>query len=597
MEETGMEILDYYITLHLQHPEQKEEAPAEVTISQLETLFFCTKRNVNLLLKRMGEEKWLTWIPGKGRGNRSKVLFHYSLEEAVDAYFSKLLAKNLITEAAEFLNRPLLPEHLAKKLQSRIQDNFGLHVKQTVSSRVDLLKIPMRRPLAALDPAHSYSAAEAHFVRQIFDTLVNFNPVTEKFEPHLAHHWDVDPERTEWTFYLRKSVRFHHGRILTAQDVKYTLDRLRDPSIRSPYLHLFSEIHTIQTFNDYTVRIILKRPNVFFLHYLSSFHAPILPHDVPIVTGKELIGTGPFKVTEYNEKVFILEAFDEHFNGRALLDRVELWFVELNADRIVHYELPGSEGMENREMRVDNNGSQYLVFNFQKDGPHHDLYFRKAIDELIDRNRMIAELGGRRNSPASSMWAERSKLSAFHPASIDRARGLLSKSSYQGETLTFKYLDYTSEGLREAEWLQKTFSRAGISVELSPYTLLDPQPLDAEILSKGEVLERDTQYGFLSFIKSERSMRTLLSEEQIGILDDHLARFTREESYEERDLILEEIETYMEDEKILLHLYHIAKQWNYPVLLKGVRLNDFGWADFRKLWVKPEIGNNNEKGK
>ncbi|SFD39310.1 DNA-binding transcriptional regulator SgrR of sgrS sRNA, contains a MarR-type HTH domain and a solute-binding domain [Bacillus sp. OV194] len=585
-----MEILDYYITLHLQHPEKIDETPAEVTVSQLETLFFCTKRNVNLLLKRMGEEKWLTWIPGKGRGNRSKVLFHYSLEEAVEAHFAKLLAKNQITEAAEFLNRPLLPEHLAKKLQARIQDNFGLQVKQTISSSVDLLKIPMRRPLAALDPARSYTAAEAHFVRQIFDTLVNYNSVTGKFEPHLAHHWDVNPDKTEWTFYLRKSVRFHHGRTLTAQDVKYTLDRLQDPSVQSPYRHLFSEIQSIQTFNDYAVRIILKRPNVFFLHYLSSYHAPIVPHDVPIVTGKELIGTGPFKVIQYNDKVFILEAFDEHFNGRALLDRVELWFVELNADRIVHYELPGSEATENRHMKVNNNGSHYLVFNFQKEGPHHDMYFRQAVDELIDRNRMIAELGGRRNSPASSLWPERSQHSSYPPTSLDRAIALLSKSSYQGETLTFKYLDYTSEGLREAEWLQKRFSEAGISVELSSYSLLDPQPLDAEILSKGEVLERDTQYGFLSFIKSERSMRTLLSEEQIKILDEYLARFKREESYEKRDLILEEIEKYLEDEKILLHMYHIAKEWNYPVLLKGVRLNDFGWADFRKLWVKPEVG-------
>ncbi|RXZ01771.1 ABC transporter substrate-binding protein [Fictibacillus sp. S7] len=584
-----MEILDYYITLHLQHPEHKDDQPAEVTVSQLESLFYCTKRNVNLLLKRMGEERWLTWVPGKGRGNRSKVHFHYDLEEAAAAYFSKLLAKNQIAEAAEFIKRPLMPEHLAQKLQMQMQNNFGLQVKQTVSSSVDLLKIPMRRPLAALDPAFSYTAAEAHFVRQIFDTLINYNSVTETFEPHLAHHWEVNSEYTEWTFFLRKSVRFHHGRNLNSQDVKYSLERLKDPDVQSPFRHLFSELQSIEAFHEYGIKMRLKRPNAFFLHYLSSFNAAILPQDVPIMTGRELIGTGPFNVTEYNDRVFVLEAFDNHFNGRPLLDRVELWFVELNPDRIIDYELPGSGTTKNRHMKVNNTGSRYLVFNFQREGPHHDLYFRQAIAELIDPNQLISELGGRRGCPASSFWPERSERSSFPPSSITRARSLLKKSSYNGEVLTFKYLDYTSEGLREAEWIQNRFREVGIYLNLSPYSLLDTEQHDGEMISKGEVLERDAQYGFLSFLKGERSMRSLLTQQQIEVLDRYLGEFLQEEDYEKREEIIDSIETYFYEQKILLHLYHIAKEWNYPALLKGVRLNDFGWTDFRKLWVKPEI--------
>ncbi|MDN4526040.1 ABC transporter substrate-binding protein [Fictibacillus fluitans] len=584
-----MEILDYYITLHLQHPNLKDDRPAEVTVSQLESLFYCTKRNVNLLLKRMSEEKWITWVPGKGRGNRSKVLFHYDLEEAAEAYFSKLLAKNQIAEAAEFIKRPLLPEYLAQKLQMRMQNNFGLQVKQTVSSSMDLLKIPMRRPLAALDPAFSYTAAEAHFVRQIFDTLNNYNSATGAFEPHLAHHWEVNSEYTKWTFFLRKSVRFHHGRNLTSQDVKYTLERLKDPAVQSPFRHLFSEIQSIEAFHEYGVTIMLKRPNVFFLHYLSSYNAAILPQDVPLVTGRELIGTGPFKVTEYNDRVFVLEAFDDHFNGRPLLDRVELWFVELDYDRIVDYELPGSGTTKNRYMKVNNTGSRYIVFNFQREGPHHDLYFRQAIHELIDPSQLISDLGGRRSSPASSFWPERSEQSAFSPSSLSRARSLLNKSTYNGKVLTFNYQNYTNEGLREAKWIQNRFREAGIYVNPVPYSLLDSEELDGEMISKGEVLERDAQYGFLSFLKGERSMRSLLTSEQLGILDHYLEQFLQEESYDTREEIIDSIETYLFNEKILLHLYHIAKEWNYPALLKGVHLNDFGWADFRTLWVKPEI--------
>lgn len=159
---------------------------------------------------------------------------------------------------------------------------------------------------------------------------------------------------------------------------------------------------------------------MFFLHYLSSFNAAILPQDVPIMTGRELIGTGPFNVTEYNDRVFVLEAFDNHFNGRPLLDRVELWFVELNPDRIVDYELPGSGTTKNRHIKVNNTGSRYLVFNFQREGPHHDLYFRQAIAELIDPNQLISELGGRRGVRPAAYG--QNAVSDHHFPLLNRAR-------------------------------------------------------------------------------------------------------------------------------------------------------------------------------
>jgi len=66
-------------------------------------------------------------------------------------------------------------------------------------------------------------AAESHFLYQLCHRLVMFDGETKSFLPQLAHAWESNAEMTARTFYLRKGVRFHHGRVLTGRDVEYTV--------------------------------------------------------------------------------------------------------------------------------------------------------------------------------------------------------------------------------------------------------------------------------------------------------------------------------------------------------------------------------------
>ncbi|MFU2104480.1 ABC transporter substrate-binding protein [Paenibacillus larvae] len=63
-------------------------------------------------------------------------------------------------------------------------------------------------------------------MQHLFNTLVRYNEKSRKLEPELAHHWESDGQQKIWTFYLRKGIYFHHGREMTAGDIKYTFDRL-----------------------------------------------------------------------------------------------------------------------------------------------------------------------------------------------------------------------------------------------------------------------------------------------------------------------------------------------------------------------------------
>jgi len=105
-----------------------------------------------------------------------------------------------------------------------------------------------RRPIgndpSTLDPAliaDSYGRAVA---QQIFDGLVSFDE-TLAITPALAEFWRASRDGLTWTFTLRKGVRFHHGRELTADDVVYSLTRLLDPRVKSGVADLFTHIREL----------------------------------------------------------------------------------------------------------------------------------------------------------------------------------------------------------------------------------------------------------------------------------------------------------------------------------------------------------------
>ena len=92
----------------------------------------------------------------------------------------------------------------------------------------DILKIPISRKIFPLDPAFVAVTTESHLTSQIFDTLVVYNDVTGKMEPHIAHTWELSEDGLTWTFYLRKDVYFHNETVLTSKDVRFSFERLKE---------------------------------------------------------------------------------------------------------------------------------------------------------------------------------------------------------------------------------------------------------------------------------------------------------------------------------------------------------------------------------
>lgn len=231
-------------------------------------------------------------------------------------------------------------------------------------------------------------------------------------EPHIAHTWELSEDGLTWTFYLRKDIYFHNETILTSKDVQFSFERLKQ--VQSPFEWLTEEIIQIETPSPLQIRFHLAKPNLFFLHYVSSMQLAILPRDTSI-QNHHYIGTGPFKLAHYSEDNIVLEAFTHYFKERALLDRIEFWGIPDHVQIDADYELPNEEENERHDIQIEEIGCIYASFNFKKPGPHHDIYFRKAWRELYDVEMILRNIEGRRTIAASSFFLIEAALQQEDP--------------------------------------------------------------------------------------------------------------------------------------------------------------------------------------
>ncbi|MCH7706275.1 MAG: ABC transporter substrate-binding protein [Chloroflexi bacterium] len=157
------------------------------------------------------------------------------------------------------------------------------------------------------------------------------------YKPTLATSWDISDDLTQWTFQLRRDVKFHNGKEFKAEDVVYNFTRIVDPDVGSPAADQFSGVENIVAIDDYTVRFELSRPNAFFLDALAVYHARIIPKGIDIETlTNGAVGTGPFTLEEYVVGEFATLKRNPNYwdEGLPYLDEVTFLFMAEDASRL-----------------------------------------------------------------------------------------------------------------------------------------------------------------------------------------------------------------------------------------------------------------------
>ncbi|MFC5403422.1 ABC transporter substrate-binding protein [Cohnella soli] len=326
-----MKLHRQYLRLHATYGGGAESS---TTLEELGRLLDCTPRNATNIVREMSRCGWISWEASRGRGKRSILHFLAQPEEIAAQAMMAAMNRKDMTQAIGDL-RDYRSASLHEHLQGWLLSYFGHHAEIRSDRRYDTFRLPIRQPLRTVDPLYMNLLAESFVASNVFDGLVRRTARREEIAPGIAHAWDVDAGRTRWTFHLRKEVLFHHGKVLTADDVVYTFERLIRSTRRTLYGHIYKGIASVRALDANTVRFTLEEPNELFLPFLCTSRAAIVPKDLnqlgSLRFGQAPLGTGPFKVTEMNESICVLEAFSAHFLGRAHLDRVEVVHVPWEA--------------------------------------------------------------------------------------------------------------------------------------------------------------------------------------------------------------------------------------------------------------------------
>jgi len=159
------------------------------------------------------------------------------------------------------------------------------------------LRVALEPPVR-LDPAFASADAEIAVLNAVYDYLVDIG-ADNAIQPRLATDWTVSEDGLTYTFTLAEGVAFHDGSPLTADDVVWTFDRLRDPELELPTADLYANISAVEATAEREVTFTLKKRNPFFLYDLSDNHAVILKAGTA-EADTTFNGTGPFVVESYS---------------------------------------------------------------------------------------------------------------------------------------------------------------------------------------------------------------------------------------------------------------------------------------------------------
>ena len=187
-------------------------------------------------------------------------------------------------------------------------------------------------PAGSIDPVKIADGGGITTISQVAETLV-LSGKDLVARPLLAESWAPNTDGSVWTFKIRKGVKFHDGREMTAKDVVASIERIADPANGSNALSALKGVLSkggTRQIDDYTVEFTLDAANGGFPYTLSTdnYNAVIIPADTTDFESK-MIGTGPFKLESYQAKVgatFVRN--DAYWGGQVLPDRVEISYYD-----------------------------------------------------------------------------------------------------------------------------------------------------------------------------------------------------------------------------------------------------------------------------
>ncbi len=369
------------------------------------------------------------------------------------------------------------------------------------------ITVAYQNDIATLDPAIGYDWQNWSIIKSLFSRLLDYEPGTTNLVPDLATEMPkISADGKTFEFTVRDDVKFHNGRLLVAEDIKYSIERAVNPKTQSPGAGFFASIDGFDaasagkstdisgiTVNSPTsITFKLSRPDATFLHVMAINFASVVPKEDAEKFGpdfgKNPVGSGAFKFTSWalGQKLTLDKNTDYYREGLPKLDQINfevgvdptvaLQRLKNNEVDILGDSIPAANYIAEKE-NSDNEGliieggqlqTGYVTLNV-KIKPLNNVKVRQAVNHAIDKDRIVQILNGRADAanqplpPSMPGYDTGYKGFAYDVA---KSKALLAEAGLANGFSTELWTSNTDPNPRIAQSIQEDLAKVGIKASI-----------------------------------------------------------------------------------------------------------------------------------
>jgi len=360
--------------------------------------------------------------------------------------------------------------------------------------------------IVTLDPAIGYDWVNWSIIKSLFARLMDYKPGTAELTPSLADSYEISKDGLTYTFKLHKGVKFHNGREVVAQDVKYSIERTTNPKTESPGAGFYDSIAGMDAFkkgkakdvkgiavvDPATIKFTLTRRDATFLHVLALNFSSVVPKEAVDKAGKDfgkkVVGSGAFMLADWKlgQELVLKRNPDYFMPGVPKLDQITFQVGLEPMTAILKLEkgeadfagdgIPPAKFLQIRndpkykDLIIEGGQLQtgYMTLNVQMK-PFDKLEVRQAVNMAIDKGRIVKIINNRAvpaNQPLPPTMPGYDKEYKGYPFDPEKAKELLKQAGLEKGFETTLYVYNVDPNPRIAQAIQEDLSKIGIKVKL-----------------------------------------------------------------------------------------------------------------------------------
>jgi ABC-type transport system substrate-binding protein len=381
------------------------------------------------------------------------------------------------------------------------------------------LLVSFKDDLKTLDPAIGYDTDSWSIERSIYNGLLDYKGFTTQLQPDIAAAMPViSPDGKTYTFKIRQGVKFSNGRTVTADDFKYSWERMLNPETAGPMTggSFWGGVHGAQDFysgtatsisgfkviDPSTLEIDLDTPNQSFLNIIAMPFGFVIPKEAVAASGSDFahkpVGTGPFVLDKWTPgQLIVLKKNAGYYGTKPYLNEVDVQIgvtpevgylrvqnnqldisqPDLTIPSAQYIQLSSNPNWKNRILKTPNVDIYYLAMNVNM-APFNNKLVRQAFNYIVNKANLVKIVNGR---ATINNGIQAPPMPGFVPnynplgldangQNIQKAKDLLKQAGYDAThplpAQDLVYQKSSSDWDRWAASIQQDFQQVGVTINL-----------------------------------------------------------------------------------------------------------------------------------